>query len=152
MLERGQKVVIKPNIGWNRTVEFGATTHPKLIKRIIGHYKEAGAKKIYVFDNPCDFWEYLYKNSGIGQAAKEAGATAVPADNEKYYQKVKVPKGKVLKNTIGFSVSEKNIIIDIGKWKEVELGFFTYPYSEVGFTVEKYEYTGINSRNHSKPN
>ena len=58
----------------------------------------------------------------------------------------------IIKNTLGFSVSEKNIIIDIGKWKEVERGFFTYPYSEVGFTVEKYEYTGINSRNHSKPN
>ena len=99
MLERGQKVVIKPNIGWNRTVEFGATTHPKLIKRIIEHCKEAGAKKIYVFDHPCDYWERAYKTSGIEQAAKEAGAIVVPSGDEKYYQKVKVPKGKRLKET-----------------------------------------------------
>ncbi len=97
-VKKGQTVVIKPNIGWNRTVEYGANTHPKLVSRIIEHCKAAGAKKIYVFDNPCDYWELTYKNSGIEKAAKDAGATVVPGDSEKYYQSVKVPDGKILRN------------------------------------------------------
>lgn len=97
-VKKGQTVAIKPNIGWNRTVEYGANTNPKLIKRIIEHCKDAGAKKIYVFDHSCDHWEYTYKNSGIEKAAKEAGATVVPANSESYYQSVKISKGKILKN------------------------------------------------------
>ncbi len=98
-VKKGQTVVIKPNIGVNRTVEYGANTHPKLISRIIEHCNEAGAKKIYVFDHAGDHWVYTYKNSGIEKASKEAGATVVPADSENYYQSVKIPYGKILKNT-----------------------------------------------------
>jgi uncharacterized protein (DUF362 family) len=98
-VKKRQKVVIKPNIGWARPVEYGANTHPKLVKRIIEHCKEAGAKKIYVFDHSCDHWENAYQNSGIEQAAKEAGAIVVPSGDEKYYQSVKVPNGKRLKET-----------------------------------------------------
>jgi uncharacterized protein (DUF362 family) len=98
-VKKGQTVVIKPNIGWNRTVEYGANTHPKLVKRIIEHCKQAGAKKVYVFDHPCDHWVSTYKNSGIEKAVKDAGATVVPADTEKYYENVKIPEGKTLKNT-----------------------------------------------------
>lgn len=59
----------------------------------------------------------------------------------------------VIKNTIGLSENEKYIFTDISKWKEVDRGYFTYPCSEIGFTVSKYEYIGNNSnRNHYKPN
>jgi uncharacterized protein (DUF362 family) len=96
-VKKGQTVVIKPNIGWNRTPEYGATTNPLLIKRIIEHCKVAGAKKIYVFDNPCDFWEDTYKNSGIEKASKEAGADVVPADSASYYSSVEIKNAKLLK-------------------------------------------------------
>jgi len=59
----------------------------------------------------------------------------------------------VIKNTIGLSENEKYIFTDINKWQEVDRGYLTYPYSEINFTVSKYEYTGINSsKDHSKPN
>ena len=98
-VKKRQKVVIKPNIGWARPVENAANTHPKLIKRIIEHCKEVGAKKVYVFDHSCDHWENAYKNSGIEKAAKEAGAIVVPSGDEKYYQSVQIPKGKKLNET-----------------------------------------------------
>ena len=98
IVKKGQTVAIKPNIGWNRTPEYGANTNPKLIQRIIEHCYDAGAKKVYVFDHPCDFWEYTYKNSGIESAAKSANATVVPADSESYYHAVSVGAGKILKN------------------------------------------------------
>ena len=99
-VKKGQSVVIKPNIGWNRPPEYGANTNPLLIKRIIEHCINAGAKKVYVFDNSCDFWEDCYKNSGIEKAAKDAGATVVPAFAKSYYNNVEIKNGKILKNAL----------------------------------------------------
>ncbi len=94
----GQKVVVKPNIGWDVIPEKAANTNPRLVKRIIEHCFQAGAKKVYVFDHTCDEWKKCYKNSGIENAAKDAGATVAPGHAESYYQSVDVPKGKRLKN------------------------------------------------------
>jgi len=93
-----QTVVIKPNIGWAREPETGANTNPLLIKRIIEHCKEAGAKRIYVFDNPVDNREKCYQRSGIEQTAKDAGALVVPGDDDRHFQKIAVPNAKTLKD------------------------------------------------------
>lgn len=93
----GQKVVVKPNIGWDVIPEKAANTNPKLVKRIIQHCFDAGASKVYVFDHTCDEWRKCYQNSGIEKAAKEAGATVAPGHTEGYYQSVSIPKGKKLK-------------------------------------------------------
>jgi hypothetical protein len=66
---KGQTVVVKPNIGWDVIPENGANTNPKLVKRIIEHCFNAGAKEVYVFDHTCDNWVRSYRNSGIEQAA-----------------------------------------------------------------------------------
>jgi len=98
-VKKGQTVVVKPNIGWNRTPEYGATTNPLLIKRIIEHCYNAGAKKVYVFDNTCNEWSSCYKISGIENAVKEANGQIVPGNSESYYQEVIVPGGIILKRT-----------------------------------------------------
>lgn len=98
-VKKGQTVVVKPNIGWDKSPEMAANTNPALVKRIIEHCYSAGAEKVYVFDHTCDEWELCYKNSAIEKAVKEAKGTIVPGNSEKYYKDVKVPKGKVLKET-----------------------------------------------------
>lgn len=98
-VKKNQTVVIKPNIGWNKEPEFGANTNPKLVKRIIEHCINAGAKKVYVFDHTCDNWEKAYKTSGIEKATKDAGGIIVPASSESYYHEIDIPNAKVLKKT-----------------------------------------------------
>lgn len=98
-VKKGQKVVVKPNIGWDVIPERAANTNPHLVKRIIEHCFMAGAREVFVFDHTCDTWGRCYKNSGIERAAKEAGAKIVPGNVEKYYQRVDVPGGKKLKQT-----------------------------------------------------
>jgi len=93
-VSKGQKVVIKPNIGWDVVAEKAANTNPALVKRIIEHCFKAGAKEVFVFDHTCDNWVKCYKNSGIEQAVKEAGGKMVPGDSESYYQQVTIPNGK----------------------------------------------------------
>jgi uncharacterized protein (DUF362 family) len=98
-VKKGQTVLVKPNIGWNREPEGGATTSPKLVKRIIEHCFDAGAKKVYVFDHTCDPWELCYKSSGIEKAAKEAGAIVAPANMMEYYHPVDLKGASKLKKT-----------------------------------------------------
>ncbi len=97
-VKKGQTVVVKPNIGWNRTPDYGANTNPGLVKRIIEQCYNAGAKKVYVFDNSCDYWKDCYTNSGIEKAARDAGADVVPANKESYYQSMSIPGAKILKS------------------------------------------------------
>ncbi len=95
-IKKGQTVVVKPNIGWDVTPERAANTNPLLIKRIIQHCFEAGAKDVYVFDHTCDNWKRCYSNSGIESAVKDAGGKIISGESESYYQKVEVKNGKKL--------------------------------------------------------
>ncbi len=96
-VKKGQKVVIKPNIGWDRTPELAANTNPELIKALVKRCLEVGAEKVTVFDHTCDNWQKCYATSGIADAVKEAGGIIVPANDEKYYQEVSIPDGVTLK-------------------------------------------------------
>lgn len=97
-IKKGQKVVIKPNIGWDRKPELAANTNPELVKALVKKCFEAGAEKVTVFDQTCDNWQKCYENSGIAEAAKEAGAIVMPANEEKYFREVAIPNGVVLKS------------------------------------------------------
>jgi uncharacterized protein (DUF362 family) len=95
-VKKGQKVVIKPNIGWDVSPERAGNTNPKLVSEIVRQCLNAGASEVYVFDHTCDNWQRCYKNSGIESAVKEAGGKIAPAHTEGYYQEVSIPNGKSL--------------------------------------------------------
>ena len=113
-VKKGQKVVVKPNIGWDVTPERAGNTNPVLVKRIVQHCYEAGAKKVYIFDNTCDNWKRCYSNSGIERAVKDAGGKMVPGNSESYYQKVEVKGGKKLTNTqVHELILESDVFINV---------------------------------------
>jgi len=93
----GYKVCVKPNIGWDKTPELAANTNPKLVAEIIKQALEAGAKEVVVFDHTCDEWTKCYKNSGIEDAAKKAGAKVLPGHDITYYREIPLPNGVSLK-------------------------------------------------------
>jgi uncharacterized protein (DUF362 family) len=95
-VKKGQTVVVKPNIGWNVPPERAANTNPRLVRRIIEHCLQAGAKQVYVFDHTCDAWRDSYRTSGIEQAVKEAGGKLAPGNSEGYFQTVAVAQGRRL--------------------------------------------------------
>ncbi|MBQ5997451.1 MAG: DUF362 domain-containing protein [Bacteroidales bacterium] len=105
----GQTVVVKPNIGWDRTPEMGANTNPELVASIVADCLRAGASEVFVFDHSCDNWVKSYASSGIEAAAKEAGATVVPAASQTSYRQVTFP-GKVMTSAL---VHEKVIDCDV---------------------------------------
>ncbi|MEE4116926.1 MAG: DUF362 domain-containing protein [Marinilabiliaceae bacterium] len=113
-VKKGQTVVIKPNMAWDRAPEIAANTNPLLIGRIVEHCIRAGAKKVYVFDNTCHNWVKSYKNSGIENAAKSAGAKIVPGDAESYYHEVEIEGARVLKSTkVHELIMESDVFINV---------------------------------------
>ncbi|MDR3061907.1 MAG: DUF362 domain-containing protein [Dysgonamonadaceae bacterium] len=97
-VKKGQSVVIKPNIGWDKKPDFAANTNPDLIAALVKKCFAAGAKKVTVFDHTCDNWQKCYQSSGIEQAAKAAGAVVAPGNDEVYYKTVSIPRGVKLKS------------------------------------------------------
>lgn len=97
-VKRGQKVVIKPNIGWDKVPALAGNTNPKLVAEIMKQCFAAGAKEVIIFDHTCDDWQKCYKNSGIEAVAKAGGAKLMPAHLESYYRPVSLPLGKSMKS------------------------------------------------------
>jgi uncharacterized protein (DUF362 family) len=113
-VKQGQTVVVKPNIGWDVSPERAGNTNPLLVKRIIQHCLDAGAKTVYVFDNTCDKWDQCYSNSGIRQAVDDAGGKLVPGNQESYYQPVEVKQGKSLKSAkVHELILESDVFINV---------------------------------------
>ena len=113
-VKAGAKVAVKPNIGWDKTPELAGNTNPKLIAEIVKQCLAAGAKEVAVFDHTCDDWIKCYKNSGIEDAAKTAGAKVVPAHEESYYRDISLPHGKILKNaTVHRAILDSDVWINV---------------------------------------
>ncbi|MBN1397246.1 MAG: DUF362 domain-containing protein [Bacteroidetes bacterium] len=95
-VKKGQKVLVKPNIGWDVSPERAGNTNPKLVSAVIRQCLDAGASDVFVFDHTCDNWQRSYKNSGIESAVKDAGGKIAPANTEGYYHEASIPWGKSL--------------------------------------------------------
>ncbi len=99
-VSRGDVVLVKPNIGWDRTEEQAANTNPFVVAALVAMALEAGAKKVVVADNPCNDARRTYKRSGIEDAAKKAGAEVVFIE-DRHYVKTSMG-GEVLKDWLLF--------------------------------------------------
>lgn len=64
-VKKGDTVVVKPNIGWDRKPEFAATTHPVVVRTVVEECLKAGAGRVKIFDNPCNDPRRSYESSGI---------------------------------------------------------------------------------------
>ncbi|HMK43941.1 MAG TPA: DUF362 domain-containing protein [Dissulfurispiraceae bacterium] len=83
-ISRGDVVVVKPNIGWDRTPEYAANTNPEVVGAIVRLCLEAGAKKVKVFDRPVNDPRRCYVQSGIAEAVKSSGAELSYIDDRKF--------------------------------------------------------------------
>jgi len=76
-ISRGDIVLVKPNIGWDRTPEQAANTNPEVVAEIVRQCLNAGAKKVIVTDVSCNDARRCFQRSGIAEAAKLAGADVI---------------------------------------------------------------------------
>lgn len=115
-ISKGDHVLIKPNIGWDRTPEQAANTNPTVVRTLADLCFKSGATKVLVIDNTCNQARRCYVRSGISKAAKEAGAT-VRHINEKKFKEMVVGGSAVKKWPIytDFVETDKLINVPIAK-------------------------------------
>lgn len=80
-VKKGSTVVIKPNIGWDRSPEQAANTNPLVIAALVELCYQAGARRVNVFDITCNDPRRSYANSGIQKAAEGKGASVYIPDD-----------------------------------------------------------------------
>jgi uncharacterized protein (DUF362 family) len=113
-VKKGQRVVVKPNLGWDATPERAANTNPELMARIVEHCLAAGAKDVYVFDNTINEWTRCYKNSGIEKAVKDAGAKVLSGKSKGSYHEIAVEGGRKLKRVqVHQLILESDVFINV---------------------------------------
>ncbi len=76
-VHKDARVVVKPNIGWDRTPEQAANTHPDVVKAVVKQCLDAGAKQVLVFDRTCNDPRRCYARSGIQAAVRSIGDSRV---------------------------------------------------------------------------
>ena len=70
-IQRGDVVMIKPNVAFDRPPALAATTHPDALRAVAKLCFEAGASKIIVADNPINSPTGCFLKSGITAVAAE---------------------------------------------------------------------------------
>lgn len=124
-IAKGDVVVVKPNIGWDRTPEQAACTNPEVVGTLVKLCFEAGAAKVKVFDRTCNDPRRCYVQSGIEAAAKAAGAEVSHIDERKF-REVKIPRGVAIQSwPIYADVLEADKLINVPIAKHHGLGRLT---------------------------
>jgi uncharacterized protein (DUF362 family) len=83
-ISRGDIVVVKPNIGWDRVPEQAGNTNPAVVAALVKLCYDAGARNVKVFDRPVNDPRRCYVQSGIEAAARAAGGDVQFVDDRKF--------------------------------------------------------------------
>ncbi|MCL1926559.1 MAG: DUF362 domain-containing protein [Syntrophorhabdaceae bacterium] len=104
-VSRGDVVVVKPNMGWDRTPAQAANTHPDVVVAVASMCLAAGAKAVRIFDRTCNESRRCYVSSGIQEAverfAKKNGvedALRVYHVEDRKFVRTSIPNALVLKD------------------------------------------------------
>jgi len=95
----GDRVVIKPNMAWDRNPAQAANTHPQVVKALVELSLDAGAGKVMVFDRTCNEERRCYVNSGIQDAmatVKDSRLKYYHPDSRKFVP-VDIKRGKAVR-------------------------------------------------------
>jgi len=80
---KGDRVLLKPNVGWDRQPEQAANTNPEVVGAVARLCLEAGAGQVLVTDVSLNDPQRCFARSGIQAAAQDAGAQVrLPGTND----------------------------------------------------------------------
>jgi len=123
-VSRGDVVVVKPNIGWDRMPLHAANTNPDVVAAVCKLAMDAGAKRVVVADGSCNDPNRCFQRSGIWKAAYGVGADVVlPAQHR--FRTMRL-KGDVLDEWPVFTtLVEADKVINVPVAKHHNLAKFT---------------------------
>lgn len=94
-VKRGDVVVVKPNMAWERRPEYAVNTNPEVVGAVVRLCLEAGAKKVRVFERTVNKADRCADMSGIRKAVEDAGGEFSFVNDARFVKKA--VGGQVLK-------------------------------------------------------
>ncbi len=96
-VQKGQRVVLKPNMSFASGPDRASNTHPAVVATVAQMCLEAGAERVMVLDNPLQSAELCLQRAGVYDACKGLkGVYVQTLTDRKFFREVKIPQGKVL--------------------------------------------------------
>lgn len=96
-VQKGNRVVLKPNMSFASGPDRASNTHPAVVFTIAQMCLEAGAEQVMIVDNPLQSPELCLRRAGVADACKGLKSVYVQMfTDHKFYREAKVPQGKVL--------------------------------------------------------
>jgi len=86
-IRKGDVVVLKPNVAFDKNPDLGATTQPDTVAAVTKLCLGAGARKVIVADNPINNPESCFFKTKVGEAAVRAGAELM-LPKESYFEEL----------------------------------------------------------------
>jgi uncharacterized protein (DUF362 family) len=96
-IKKGDRVLLKVNAAFASAPMLSATTHPDMVTALTRSCLKAGAASVIVTDNPINDPASCFRLSGIGQAARSAGATVVLPQKE-FFKSYSLPQAQLIHN------------------------------------------------------
>jgi uncharacterized protein (DUF362 family) len=118
-VQKGQRVVLKPNMSFATPPERASTTHPLVVATVAQVCMEAGAERVMVLDFPLQRTEQCLERSGIRDACKSVrGVHVLGLDERKFFREVKIPQGKVIDRVeVLKDVLDSHVLINLPQTK-----------------------------------
>ena len=114
-VKKGQKVVIKPNMSFDKGVDSATNTHPEVVREVLIMCREAGAGRVRVLDHSLRDAESSLRNSGILEACDsvEKGLCRHLMDAS-FYQEATLPEAvEMHSNSFMRDVLEADVLIAV---------------------------------------
>ena len=96
-VKRGDRVLIKVNAAFASPPMLSATTHPDLVSELTRLCLKAGAAAVRVTDNPINDPASAFALSGIGQAARSAGAELLLPE-ERFFRPLTLKDARLIRS------------------------------------------------------
>jgi len=96
-VRKGDRVLIKVNAAFASPPLLSATTHPELVSELTRLCLKAGAAAVQVTDNPINDPASCFALTGIGQAARGAGAELILPE-ERYFRPLTLKDARLITN------------------------------------------------------
>ncbi len=111
-IQKGDVVMIKPNVAFDRPPALAATTHPDALRAVAKLCREAGAARVIIADNPINSPTGCFFKSGLTAVAAEMNLDLMYPEASSF-----APlqlEGEILKNWTFFSAPFKTATKVIG--------------------------------------
>src|SRR5271157_44822 len=97
VIKSGDKVLLKANFSFARTVDQAASNHPQVLARIMQRCSSTGASEVTAFDHTMDNPTICLDKSGIKAAVDAIGLKVISVNGDKDFEDKTVP-GSALKS------------------------------------------------------